>query len=98
MNIRFVRSGGFTGMRIAYELDTKTLSPDESQRVAAFVESANFFVLPEKIMLPGRGADQFTYTVTIDREGTSHTIQVVETAVPATLRPLIRYLVDMAKK
>lgn len=98
MFIRFVRSGGFTGMRMTYETDTNTLPPDESRKVRAFIDTSDFFNLPKIIPPAGKGADQYTYVLTIEGEQKTHTIQVSETAVPPELRPLIRYFMDQAKK
>jgi len=97
MQIRYARSGGFAGVRIAGVVDTGTLPAAEAENVAALVEAAGFFSLPEKFPRPKSGADYFTYSLTVDDGNRSHSVEVSEPAAPDSLRPLLRYL-SAAKK
>jgi hypothetical protein len=92
MQIRYVRSGGFTGMRTTGVVDTRMLPAGEAKKVEALVESAGFFSLPDKIPKPKKGADYLTYTLTIEDGDRSHSVEVSEPSAPESLRPLIRYL------
>jgi hypothetical protein len=47
--------------------------------------------------MPQKGADYYTYSLTVEHENQSHSGEVSEPAVPATLRPLIRYLMNRKK-
>jgi len=98
MLVRFARSGGFGGMRVSRAVDTGTLTPGEAKNVTALVESASFFSLPETFPRPSKGADFFTYTITVEDGGRNHTIEVCEPAAPPTLIPLIRYLAKRGEK
>jgi hypothetical protein len=97
MQIRFVRSGGFGGIRTSGVVDTGTLPLTEAKKVQQLVESAGFFSLPEKFPTPQKGADYYTYSLTIEQENRSHSIEVSEPAAPESLRPLIRYLMSPKK-
>jgi hypothetical protein len=97
MQIRFVRSGGFSGMRTTGVIDTQKLPADEVKKVQGLVESAGFFNLPEKFPKPKSGADYFTYSLTVEDGNQSHSVEVSEPSAPESLRPLIRYLAASKK-
>ena len=92
MIIQFVRTGGFSGMRREVQLETMALSPAERGPLERMVGEAGFFSLPAKFPKPARGADYFTYTLTVDDGGRRHTVEVPQPSVPEALRPLIREL------
>jgi hypothetical protein len=98
MLVRFTRSGGFGGMRISGVVDTETLSPAEAEKLIEIVKTADFFSLPEKFPRPSKGADYFTYIVTVEEMGRTHTVEVSEPAAPQSLVLLIRYLTAAVKK
>ncbi|MDD1666660.1 MAG: hypothetical protein LUQ23_03905, partial [Methanomicrobiales archaeon] len=61
------------------------------------VGDAGFFTLPEKFPRPARGADYFTFTITVEDGGRMHTVEVAQPSVPESLRPLIRELTKYLK-
>lgn len=97
MQIRYVQSGGFTGMRKTSVVDTRTLPAREAKKVEDLVESAGFFKIPEKFPKPKSGADYFTYSLTVEDGDRSHSVEVSEPSAPESLRPLIRYLAALKK-
>jgi len=92
MLIQFERRGGFAGIRKDTKLDTESLPSEKAQELLELIEKADFFNLPEKFPVPKRGADYFQYRLTIEKEGTQHTVEVSDPAAPATLRPLLQFL------
>jgi hypothetical protein len=92
MNIHLVRTGGFGGMRREARVGTESLPSAEREPLERLVGEAGFFALPEKFPKPKRGADYFTYTVTVEDGGRRHTVEVAQPQVPENLRPLIREL------
>jgi hypothetical protein len=96
MLIRFFRTGGFAGLRKSGSVDTETLPRDVRKNVEGLVDSAGFFSLPAQFPRPSKGADFFTYSVTIEDTGKTHTVEVSDPVMPASLRPLIRYLQETA--
>jgi hypothetical protein len=97
MQIRYLQSGGFSGMRKTSVVNTLTLPAREAKKVEDLVESAGFFNLPEKFPKPKSGADYFTYSLTVEDGDRSHSVEVSEPSAPASLRPLIRYLAASKK-
>jgi len=92
MQIRYLQSGGFSGLRKTSVVNTLLLPAHEAKKVQDLVESAGFFTLPEKFPKPKSGADYFTYSLTIEDGNRSHSVEVSEPSAPESLRPLIRYL------
>jgi hypothetical protein len=97
MIVDFVRSGGFTGMRLAATIDSQKLPEEEAAQLQGLVDAADFFSLPRRLRSAGPGADRFQYSVTIATDGHRHTVQAGEDAVPPTLNPLIEYLSAAAR-
>jgi hypothetical protein len=98
MKIQFKRTGGFAGMRKKYSLDTDTLPPGDKDRLLNQVRKADFFDLPGKFPVPERGADYFIYTIVIEDEGRTHSVEVSEPMLPDSLRPLVQSLADFLRK
>jgi hypothetical protein len=92
MIIHLVRTGGFGGMRREVRIETRSLSPGEREPLEGLVRDAGFFTLPEKFPKPGRGADYFTFSITVDDGERRHTIEVAQPSLPESLRPLVREL------
>jgi hypothetical protein len=92
MIIHLVRTGGFGGMRREARVETESLSSMEREPLERLVGEADFFSLPGKFPKPRRGADFFTYRVTVEDGERRHTIEVPQPSLPGKLRPLIREL------
>ena len=90
MNIHLVRSGGFGGMRREVRIETQSLRLEEREPLEGLVQDSGFFTLPGQFPKPGKGADYFTYSITVDDGKRVHTVQVAEPSLPDSLRPLIR--------
>jgi hypothetical protein len=97
MQIRFARSGGFTGMKTTGIIDTRKLPAREARKVEGLVAQSGFFSLPGVFPKPKAGADYFTVTLTVEDGDRSHSVEVSEPAAPDSLRPLIRYLAALKK-
>lgn len=90
MIIHLVRSGGFGGMRREVRIETLSLPRGEREPLEGLVRAAGFFSLPEKFPKPGKGADFFTYSITVEDGERRHTVEVSQPSLPDGLRPLIR--------
>ncbi len=98
MKIHYERSGGFTGIPVKITVDTDTL-PEET--VKGFLEAfsaSRFFDLPEKLIQPATGSDQYTYHLTVDDDARHHAVEMGDSAVPAPLQPVLRQLTLLARK
>ncbi len=98
MRISFARSGGFAGIILTTSVDTATLPAEEANQLHQLVEAADFFNLPATITSPAPQYDRFQYKLTVEENGKEHTVMVNEPAVPETLKPLIQWLIDAARK
>jgi hypothetical protein len=92
MKIQFKRTGGFAGVKRKYSLDTETLPPRDAEQLLLLVKEAGFFDLPAKFPVPEKGADYFTYTIGIEEEERTHSVEVSEPMLPDSLRPLVQFL------
>jgi hypothetical protein len=90
MKIQLERSGGFTGIPSRSSIDTDLLAPEERKALLDLVEAAHFFELPAKIPPAAVGADRFSYKLSIESGGQSHTVEFNEANTPQQLSPLIK--------
>ena len=95
MHISFERTGGFAGIRVGCEINTDNLTTEAASEVAAFVDASNFFDLPE--VPPSGGPDQFQFKISIEKDGRTRTIESGERGMPASLSPLIKWLMAAAR-
>lgn len=93
MKIRVERSGGFAGMTRTVEVDVDSLSEEERSIVTSLVSNADFFALPSVVPRNDqRGADLYSYRITIESEDGTHTVEATQLSVPDSLEPLIEWL------
>ena len=98
MQIEFERTGGFAGMRMAAKVDSNSLSREDTDQLRKLVDEASFFKLPTDLTGPVQGADRYLYAVTVEVEGRRHTVRTSDASAPATLRPLLEWLTNAARK
>ncbi|BAY07859.1 protealysin inhibitor emfourin [Calothrix sp. NIES-2098] len=98
MRISFERTGGFAGISKKTTVDTANLPPNEANELPRLVAAADLFNLPEKITAPNPQVDRFQYKLTVEDQGKQHTVTVSEAALPGTLRPLIEWLNQVARR
>ena len=99
MRISFERTGGFAGISRTTTVDTANLPTDEANQLPQLLEAANFYNLPANITAPpSTQPDRFQYTLSVEDKDRSHTVTVSEAALPGTLRPLIEWLNNTARR
>jgi hypothetical protein len=92
MRIEFQQSGGVAGVaRPPRTIDTKLLPAEEARRWQDLVTTADFFNLPP-VALPGLRRDSFTYRITVEAAGRSHTVRTHVGAESPALDALIEQL------
>jgi hypothetical protein len=79
-------------------MDTASLPADEAHRFEAMIQHAALSSLAERPAGRPSGADRFTYRIAVEAEGRVQTIEIGESALPASLRPLIEWLTQAAMK
>ncbi len=97
LQVQFVRTGGFAGIRLSCNLDSAELPENQAQELQELVEKADFFEMPD-IQAPAASVpDSFEYRVTIFSGKQSRSVVVADPRVPKGLRPLVAFLVSLAK-
>lgn len=94
--IKFERTGGFAGMRIATDLKWDDLSDEHASRIAELLDDLDFEELPEQ-MLDEAMPDQFTYTITVETKKGEHTVVTGEASAPEKMQELLRLLDRLAR-
>lgn len=94
--IKFERTGGFAGMRIATDLKWDDLSDAHASRIAELLDDLDFEELPEQ-MLDEAMPDQFTYTITVETKKGEHTVITGEASAPEKMQELLRLLDRLAR-
>jgi emfourin len=97
MQIKFMRSGGFTGMQMNYEINTDAVTTEEAGEWERLVDEAGFFGLPGAILPSMAGADRFKYVIAVTRGTQQHRVETADGAVPESLQPLLQRLVAAAR-
>lgn len=85
-------------MRLSTTIDSDTLSSEDAATLRDLIRSASFFDLAVKNQKAQSGADRFQYKVTVELQGQRHTIEIEESVVPPSLRPLLTWLTEKAKR
>src|SRR5512138_407016 len=95
--IKYERTGGFAGMRIATDLKLGDLSDEHASRISELLDDLDFGELPEQI--PGDAAmpDQFTYTITVETKKWEHTVTTGDASAPEKMQELFRLLDRLAR-
>jgi hypothetical protein len=97
VKIRFVRSGGFAGLKLAIDLDTAGMSREEAAEIEALVHQSEFFDLPARSVSESRGSDRFEYRIRVaSASRRAYAVVIPEQAVPDRLQPLLGRLTAMA--
>lgn len=95
--IWFERSGGFAGITTSIEIDSKSLSSEEAEKLEQLIDDSGFFKEHKSDSPSGNMPDQFQYKISIECEGEKQTVEFGESTVPESFRPLINYLTQKAR-
>lgn len=97
MQITVERRGGFTGLGQTTQVDTATLSAGQARQLRQLVKAADFFHLPATTSMPAQ-PDRFEYMVTVRENEQQHTVRFSEVAVPEPLKPLLSWVMKIARQ
>ena len=97
MRVVVERSGGFAGINQTNTISSDQLPAEDAQKVADLVAASGFFALPSAIRSTEPGGDRFQYTITVENERGTHTVQVDEAAVPPSLQPVLSWVKNAAR-
>ena len=95
--IKFERTGGFAGMRIARDLKLDDLSDEHAHRISELLDDLDFEELPEQIINKEAMPDQFTYTITVETKKGEHTVVTGDASAPEKMQELLQLLDRLAR-
>lgn len=87
-----VRGGGFSGLVRTSSVATNQLSPGDRQKLAALVGQSGLFDAPAARSAEEPEPDRFTYTVSVEDQGRTHTAGFSERSMPEGVRNLISWV------
>lgn len=97
--IKFERTGGFAGIRLAAEIELDELPEDQRRELLHLLDELDFEELPEKLVHQMPRPDEFSYTISvIAKDKKAYTVTAGESALPADMRPLLEMLEAIAKR
>ena len=98
MRIEYQCSGGFGGLRLAYQREIETLSAAEAKALLNLIEAANVFDLNQKqISQKSRSIpDDFSCRLTISTAQKKKTLSFSELSAPENLQRLSVHLRKLA--
>ena len=96
--IKFERTGGFAGMRIAADLERDDLTDEQAKTLTELLDDLDFRELPEQILGMTGMPDQFTYSITVETEEWKHTVVTGDASAEEKLQELLQLLNRLARK
>lgn len=96
--IKYERTGGFAGIRLAAEIDMAELPEDQKRDLIELLDDLDFEELPERMLGEKTVADGFTYSITAESKKRKHTVLTDEASMPDKMQSLVELLDRMAKK
>jgi len=96
--IKFERTGGFAGMRIAAEIKMDDLPDDQKREIIELLDEADFDELSEKLSEKMPVPDEFVYSIIVNSREKEYQVIAGESALPNDLQPLIEILERIAKR
>lgn len=96
--IKFERTGGFAGIRLAAEIDMKDLPEDRKREIIELLDDMDFDELPKKLAGRMPVPDEFVYSIIVESEEREYKVLAGESALPGGIQPLIEILEGIAKR
>lgn len=95
--IKFERTGGFAGMRIATDLKLDDLPDEQAHTISELLDDLDFEQLPKQMMNEDGMPDQFTYTITVETKKGEHTVVTGDVSAPEKMQELLQLLNHLAR-
>lgn len=96
--IKYERTGGFAGMRMAADFKPADLSDEQRRPLLDLLDEMDFNELPTEMTGKAPMPDQFTYQITIETDKWEHTVIAGDTSAPEKMQELIRQLDRIARR
>jgi len=96
--IKFERTGGFAGIRIAADIDVNELPEDQKREILELLDDMDFEELPGKLSGKMPIPDEFVYSVIVISSKKEYKVLAGESAIPEDMQPLLEILEGVAKR
>ena len=95
--IKFERTGGFAGMRIARDLKLDDMTDEQARTLLEILDNLDFEELPEQMTNREAMPDQFTYVITVETQKGEHTVVTGDASAPEEMQELLHLLNRLAR-
>jgi hypothetical protein len=95
--IKFERTGGFAGLKIARELKFDELPAEYAERLRELLDDLDFEELPRQATSRGSMPDEFTYVITVETKKGKHTVVTGDVSAPEKMQELLKLLNRLAR-
>jgi hypothetical protein len=95
--IKFERTGGFAGMRLARDLKLDDLTEEQAHTLLDLLDDLHFEELPEQMPATESMPDQFTYVITVETQKGEHTVVTGDASAPEKMQELLQLLNRLAR-
>jgi len=96
--IKYERTGGFAGIRIAAEIEINSLPEDQKKEILELLDEMDFEELPKKLVEKMPVPDEFVYSVIVESKEREYKVLAGESALPGEMQPLLEILEGIAKR
>jgi len=96
--IKFERTGGFAGIRLAADIELDELPKAQVHQILKLLNDLDFDELPEQLSGGPQISDGFTYSITVVSETRQHTVTTSETAAPEKMSSMFEILTQIARQ
>ena len=96
--IKFERTGGFAGIRIAADVEVNSLPEEQKKEILELLDEMDFEELPEKFAGKMPVPDEFVYSIVVESKEREYKVLAGESALPAEMQPLLELLEGIAKR
>lgn len=95
--IQYERSGGFAGITTKIEFVSDSLPAAEVEQLEQMIVESDFLKFHANDSTRENATDQFSYKLTIEYNNERNTVELSETTIPESFRPLFNYLNQKAR-
>ena len=96
--IKFERTGGFAGIRIAAEFELDELPPDQARQLLDLLDEADLDDLPQRGTGQNMLANGFSYTITVESPEKQLTVTSGDEGVTEQMQALLDLLNQIARQ
>lgn len=98
VKIQLERTGGFTGMSPAVNIDSELLPPGKNKELLDMIDKSGVWEYSNSKKTEAVIPDQFEYILTIQTKARTKKIILQESSIPDALKPLFIYLKSQLRR